>query len=159
MDETTTQGSTSADADAAGSTGRACTRHGVLIGGTAALALAAPAIAQTVAHPDAELLAACDEFNALERRHDILYAAEPDEDKRDILAAPIEAAQRATVARLMDLRATTLAGCVGRARSYQLYMASDPFETDAGLLASKFQNSRMLGALLRDLLALGGAVA
>ena len=48
---------------------------------------------------------------------------------------------------MIELRATTLAGQVARARSLVLWEGDDP----SGNVTSEYINERLLGAILRDL--------
>ena len=59
----------------------------------------------------------------------------------------IQQAQHYLAARMVELRATTLAGQVTRARSLVLWEGDDP----SGNVTSEYINERLLGAILRDL--------
>ena len=102
--------------------------------------------------PDAELLAACAEFDRLERAYIATFpddhdVTEHEEDavqpERDL----IQQAQHYLAARMVELRATTLAGQVARARSLVLWEGDDP----SGNVTSEYINERLLGAILGDL--------
>ncbi len=108
-----------------------------------------PAQLETPAHDDAELLAACGQFDALQHRVAALFDGPDwieDEAERDIALLPIEAAQDALLDRVCFLRATTPEGHRARAATVALF--------DPGILGKVNDGhpvERMMAALLRDL--------
>ena len=109
-------------------------------------------------HPDAELLDACAAFDALERAY-IATSGEWSAGSPEALASDAErrqivAAQGPLVERICELRAVTRDGLVARARSLALWEGDDPL----GDIDGSQVNERLLGAVLRDLLA-GSAAA
>jgi len=101
--------------------------------------------------PDAELIRLCAEADALEHSVRSLYTdgSSPIEDdaERDRAQAPLEAQQKPLFDRICCLRATTLEGHVARARTLRTW-APDFGDDEGGSY-----DSRLLGALLRDMLA------
>ena len=122
-------------------TGAAALAAGVTTGGSGRAAVPTT----TAPHSDAELLAACAAFDALERT---FQGADPEEwDKFDALGNRIRAEQEPHRDVILNFEATTPAGHAARARSYLLWMDTTP---DA-LLESADDGEQMLGALLADL--------
>jgi hypothetical protein len=114
--------------------------------------LAAVSLARDVLRrPDAELIAACAEFDALERQRAGVFHgpdAIADETARITLFAFIQEMQEPILDRVYSLRATTLEGYFARARTVLL---EDLELHPAEMVASGSTNERLLGALLRDL--------
>jgi arginase family enzyme len=105
--------------------------------------------------PDAELIAACAEFDALEsQRAGVLHGPDAivDEAARNKLFAFIQEMQKPTLDRVCSLRATTLEGYFARARTVLL---EDLELHPAEMVESGSTNERLLGALLRDLVEQG----
>lgn len=105
-----------------------------------------------VASPDAALLRLCAEFDALERQYQALFVganAEGDdaEERRKPAEDAIAALQGPLLDRICALRATTPEGWRARAGTLALY-APHIARHDPG----DHVDSRMVGALLRDLL-------
>lgn len=104
---------------------------------------------------DAQLIAACLAFDALERCVDAFNdPADPayieNDDVRDRAAVPIEAEQAPLMERICLLRATTPQGKRARARSFLLWhKAIDP-AVDAAAPHRPW-NDRLVAAMLRDL--------
>ena len=103
------------------------------------------------AHPDAELLALCAEFDAWEHRF-LATDFKAENDTPAAFAAQMEQercrdAQDSLVDRMCDLRAVTLEGQRARARSLLLWDPElmEPFCPDAG--------DHLIAAIVRDLLA------
>jgi len=106
------------------------------------------AIAHAADNPDAELIALCGQFDALERQVHALYDGPTrikDEDELDALVAAITDQQKPLLARLCEMRATTEAGFRARAATANLWWADRPEPDEA------YWNERMIMALLRDL--------
>ena len=107
-----------------------------------------------VEHPDAELLAVCEQFSALEL---MLYPPGlgletiEEEHARDERNEPLNAEQSSLVEKLWDLRATTLEGFQARARSLLLW---DSILTTAIENTEDYWEQVLLHALLRDLAGL-----
>ncbi len=127
------------------------TRRGVL-GGAAALTVAPAALATPAdLHPDAELIAVCAEFDAIERHINSHYAGGSrkieDDEERDVAIAPFQEAQEPLLERIIELRASTPDGFIARARTLALW------DTEAirHIGPENYLNERMLVALLRDM--------
>ena len=124
----------------------------------AALAEGAQAVPSS---PDAALLVALGEFDAIEHRYQSLYPGGSrhikDDDERDAVIRPLTEAQEPILDRACSLRARTLEGILARARTIVL----QNLELDPAVDAMKegYTNDRLMAALLRDLLAMGGAKA
>lgn len=118
---------------------------------TIAAAAAAVAVTAAAAHPDADLIAACEAFTETERRLQAIYpgcAAEIlDEATRALIEDDLWGRQRALVRRICAARATTLDGIRARAAAIAAF---DPMWLEHGALN---WDERMLAALLRDLTA------
>jgi hypothetical protein len=132
-----------------------------ILAGTAALAASAASAAAPAAlaapSPDARLIALCAEFDRLERRIGDLFdgpGAIDDDAARDAAVTPIFAQQAALLPEILTLRATTLEGLAARARTM---MREDLELRPDEMVASEFVNERLLGVVLRDLVALAGA--
>ena len=120
-------------------------------GAAAACTVLPAAGASEAAHPDADLLAACAAFDALERTYVASYVDYPDdgpewdaaEEERDWLSD----AQGPLVDVICELRAFTREGQVARARSLALW--------DAELMkpdSPHYTNERLVQAIVRDLI-------
>ena len=136
--------------------GLTCTsRRGLLSGvGLAALAGAALAIATpsaASAHPNAELLAALAEFDALERQ---IFPDPPpatiEEEVWEVWAEPLMARRRACLDRLCEMETHTLEGFRARARSLLAWDDRHMPELEKQA-AQGFWSYRMQLALLGDL--------
>ena len=123
------------------------------LGGLAAVAAAGlarpdqPAI-PAQASPDAELITLCGCFNDLERQIIATFGSLGDEDAEDVLREPLQEAQQPLFARIMDLRATTIAGHQARADMLRLW--HDQVEADGR--PDGYWAGRMTWALVRDVL-------
>ena len=105
--------------------------------------------------PDAELLAVCAEFDALERAYLATFtgfkAGSPEEEAAEAEQERLRAVQEPLVDRICELRAVTREGQVARARSLALW--------DAELMKSQNDTGGWLtAAIVRDLIA-GSATA
>ncbi len=101
-----------------------------------------------VAHPDAELLAACAAVDEVQGRMDALFRGPTmveDERERDALLQPLAEEQEPFLEQVVELQARTLAGHVARARTL-LGWDKDPWTDE-----DPYWNERCVGALLRDL--------
>jgi len=127
--------------------------------GIAAASMLMPAVAAASmpkhhplpASPDAELLAACAAFDALERQYVALYDgpdAIEDDDECEAAARPIRLKQKPLLDKLTNLRATTLEGHLARIRS--LVLEDQQLDIEE-LATSSYINQRLLGMVLRDL--------
>jgi hypothetical protein len=125
-------------------------RRTILQSGVAATILAVtPAI--VASHPDADLIATCAEFDALERQKLALYDgpnAISYDDEYERATRPICERQRLLLDKLTEMRATTLDGHLVRIRS--MVLEDQEFDIEA-LVASTFINERLQGMVLRDL--------
>lgn len=133
------------------------TSRRALLGGSAALAVA-PAVAAP-AHPDAELIALCHQFDELERAYQKIYDdpdATEDEDEADRLARPITSARAALLPRIIALRATTVEGLMTRARTVYLEDVQIGREAVEVLEGSPYMNELLMASLHRDLMAMAG---
>ena len=117
-----------------------------------ALAAVLPVNAVAAAHPDAELLSILAAFERIEKR---IYPANgagcrtiEEEDRRELLIAPLHAERRLLAARACSLHATTPAGW--RARACTLFLEDLELEPDDE--ANFCIGDRLLHALIRDLL-------
>ncbi len=117
---------------------------GSILAGLGALA-AIPALAAT-AHPDAELIALCDEFNVLERQYVASFDRIPDDDTRDLANGPIHEAQAELVERMSELTATTIEGFSALAGAIALWAPDVLDRWDEGDLSE-----RMIAMIVRDL--------
>ena len=107
------------------------------------------ALAEPAAFPDAELLEACADADAVQRRMDVLYTGPTrveDDAERDALLAPLQDEQEPFLEKVCDLRATTLAGHMARAHTLALW------DKEALKPADASWNSYISAALVRDLL-------
>ena len=107
------------------------------------------ALAEPAAFPDAELLEACADADAVQRRMDVLYTGPTrveDDAERDALLAPLQDEQEPFLEKVCDLRATTLAGHMARAHTLALW------DKEALQPAGASWNSYIAAALVRDLL-------
>ncbi len=121
-----------------------------LLAGLAATAVAAPTLAAP-AHPDAALIAACDQFVAT-------FASMAALDKLHTTAAQtawnrLDRTLSATLDRACRMQATTQAGFAARARMFAAWMQPEAGAQDdpAGC-----HEDRMMAALVRDM-AMGAA--
>ena len=132
-------------------------RRAALLGAGAVLALpgvAAPAGASP--GTDADLIAACAEFNVLERQFLALFDGPgriEDDDEREEPVARIHEAQKPILDRIVRLRATTMNGFLARIRTIML---EDLDLNPNKMAASQFMNEQLLGAFLRDFADLAG---
>jgi len=93
--------------------------------------------------PDADLLAVCAEFDAVEHRRNAMF---DDDTLTDEANAAIREEQEPLVDRLCEMRATTIKGMQARARSLVLY-------DDAVMERhTVYTNDRLVAAVLRDLI-------
>jgi hypothetical protein len=117
----------------------------------AALLLAGAAIP---AGADAELIAVCREFDAIEAHcRRFLDQAEPTcvtDESRDNFLEPYRDRQEALLDQLCRLRATTADGHLARARSLAGWLED---ASDADAQDEAYWDQRMLAALRRDLMA------
>jgi hypothetical protein len=129
------------------------TRRGAMRLSTAALfaGIATTASASTKPSPDAELLEACAEFDALEHRINDLYSkgATPieDDNERNKAIQPFTRRQSELIDRICT-RATTREGLLARARSLTIW-APDLLKNHT---PHACWDNRMVATLLRDLL-------
>ena len=111
-------------------------------------------------HPDAALLAALAEFDAIEHYFLSLYRGGSryieDDDERTAAFQPFDEAQEPILEQVCSIQARTLEGILARARTIVLQDAELDPAADA---LEGYTNNRLVAALLRDLLAMGGAVA
>ncbi len=121
--------------------------------GAAASGVALPiAIAHAADNPDAELIALCGQFDALERQTQNLGegpAKLEDEDARDLAVVPIEAAQKLLARRICSIRPKTPEGHLARMRTYLLWSGILDPSLDAD--SAPYLEDRFMGAMLRDL--------
>ncbi len=109
------------------------------------------------AGPDAELIAACRAFDALEVQERALYNSAhtiEDEDRVEPEAAALSAQQTPLVAIICGLRATTPAGHLARARTLALLYGAPP---DLAMNDGVRWEKRMAAAMGRDLVPEGWA--
>lgn len=129
------------------STNRRCVIAGS-IGAAAAIAVAPAAMG--AGNPDAELVALCREFNALEARYRTGFAVQcrtaEEEDKRDEKLTPLRVAQEALLARIADpaMVATSFVGIRARLETLLRY-GPECLEEPRGW------DDEMIGPLLIDL--------
>ena len=111
-------------------------------------------------HPDAALLAALAEFDAIEHYFLSLYRGGSryieDDDERTAAFQPFDEAQEPILEQVCSLQARTLEGIMARARTIVLQDAELDPAADA---LEGYTNNRLVAALLRDLLAMGSAGA
>lgn len=127
-------------------------RRAILAGTAAALAAGAlaalPKAASAAPGSDAELIAACDRFTALEYEKRRIFAATPASREAEIAAEPaidkICAEQDDLLDQITDMQAKTLDGI--RARVRMVFAADCPCFADYG-----DQDDQMIGALMHDL--------
>ena len=131
-------------------------------GGALVLAMPTEAPAVTVLEPsaDAELIAVCAAFDAAEARFRAIFdgpAAIADDEE----AADAGAIERDQMSALLDrmnmLRATTTVGIQARAHTLALYNGDWRFSFDRDSTTLSTITARLLGYLMRDAAALGGA--
>ncbi len=136
----------------------AATRRGLLGGAAASLAATPVGAPGNVVvppaadhHADAELIAVCAEFDAIERHINSHYAGGSrkieDDEERDAAIAPFQEAQAPLLERIIALRATTLDGFMARARTLALWDLDAMRQIGPG----HYLEDRMLAALLRDM--------
>ena len=111
-------------------------------------------------HPDAALLAALSEFDAIEHHFLSLYDRRhsryiEDDDDRDAVVVSLNEAQQPSLERVCSLPARTLEGILARVRTIVLQDAELNPAVDA--VTEGYANDRLMAALLRDLLAMGSA--
>ncbi len=124
------------------------------LGATAAVLAPDPTWATpAAAEPDAELLAACAEFDRLDRSHGAIVNAaktSAEEEEADRLVSAMEERWQAALDAVCSLRATTVAGHRARAASLALFVGgSKRMEADAE--AGGYWDERLCAALVRDL--------
>jgi len=97
-------------------------RRRLLAAAPAALALSGAAAAPAAHNPDAELVALCADFDALERRIDALFegVSALEFEAADAAACVIEVDQRQVLDRICALTPVTYEGCKAVARSLAL---------------------------------------
>jgi hypothetical protein len=113
---------------------------------------------ETSWHPDAAVLAALSEFDAVERHINSHYSGGAneivDDHERDAVLAPIWDTNRAPLERACRLQAVTLAGLQARAKT----IVGENLDLDPAVDALEgYTSDRLIAALLRDLLAMGDA--
>ena len=77
-------------------------------------------------HPDADLLASLEEFDALERQKVTIYQQISADKEADEAATPLHDRQAELLAEICEMHATTLDGCKARARSLLLWSREAP---------------------------------
>ena len=101
--------------------------------------------------PDAALLQACAEFDALERAYLATFtgfkAGSPEEDAAGAEQERLHADQEPLVDRICDLRAVTREGQAARARSLALW------DAESMKSGQHYTGDRLMAAIVRDLLA------
>ena len=111
------------------------------------------------AHPDADLIAVCAEFDAHERQTMIIHGDGPDcivdDTEASVVSAPIFARMHVLLDRMDELRATTPAGIQARAHSLALHGGDFGYSFDY----PDTMVGRLLVYLMRDSAALGGSPA
>jgi hypothetical protein len=136
----------------------AATRRGLLALAPALAALAPASTASATPHPDAELLAACARFRALNAEVAAVYSAGytaefPDDDAREEFRDAREPAFLEALDAIVACRATTLEGVIARGLALAEFTpekVADDFETP-------YWDELQLHALLRDLVAMAQA--
>ena len=134
-------------------------RRRALLGSLAAVVAAPDAMAKLAQlapvsdSPDAELLGACAEFDAMERSIQATYDEGPDnipdDAAREVHNEQLKEPQEALLDRICAMQAVTPAGFAARARTLVLWEGAEAAtNTEEG-----YWNERMLAALLRDLQA------
>ena len=130
------------------------TRRRLLAFAGAAIAGPAIALAASPTHPDAALLAALAEFDRLERE---MWPPGPgpatisEEEERDARIAPLNDRQAELLGVICTMRATTLHGCIARARSLFVWDLEMQKAIAAGDDPEEYDDARMIQALVRDL--------
>jgi len=107
------------------------------------------------AAPDAALIAMCKDFAAAYTEREALqdrYSAETGDDLPEDLEEPFNNRIDAALDRMLDIKATSLAGVMERAKALFAY---DPSMVDPGACGSQGYHDDQARALIRDLLALG----
>ncbi len=117
---------------------------GSILAGLGAL-FAIPALAAT-AHPDAELIRLCDEFNVLERAYVASFDLIADDDTRDMANGPIHQAQAELVDSMSEMTATTVEGFSALAGAIAAWAPDVLDKIDDGDMSE-----RLIAMLLRDL--------
>ncbi len=135
-------------------------RRNLLAAGPAVMALAGAGLGAAAAapNPDADLLAACAEFNACDLRQRPIYDGPDtmeDDEKAALAAAPIFAQMHTLLNRMERLRAASPAGIAARAGSLAQHSAGWEFSFDARDTIT----GRLLDYLMRDAAALRGVGA
>lgn len=108
-------------------------------------------------HPDAELLAACEAFDALERRMHGLFEGPTmirDDDERINAIQGIEAEQEPYLDLILAGRAHTMDGILAKVRTVLL---EDLEILSPNIDESGYVNMRLMFTLMRDLAELAGA--
>jgi len=135
-------------------------RRALLTGSVAAVAAMATGVAVSAgavpANPDAELVALCADFDALERRIDALFegVSALDFDAADAAACVIEVDQRRVLDRICTLTPTTDEGCRAVARSLAL-LSSDYGLPNVYVTAT--MDERLANLLARGMMGRAGA--
>ena len=121
--------------------------------GAAAFGIALPiAAAQAGDNPDAELIALCGQFDAMERQIRALYDAHTrleDEPALMLAVAPIEADQKLLARRICSTVAVTPEGHLARVRTFLLW--SGIVNPSVRAESADYLEDRFTGAMWRDL--------
>jgi len=131
------------------------TRRTILAAAPALAALAPASAASATPHPDAELLAACARFRALNAEIAAIYAAGytaefPDDDAREEFRDEREPAFLEALDAIVACRATTLEGVIARGLALAEF-TPEKVEPD---FETPYWDELQLHALLRDLVRL-----
>jgi hypothetical protein len=113
--------------------------------GTATIAEASPTMPPDSSNPDAELIAACAEFDVLERR---FHAAHCMGGPAQLDSFYLHEERAAALDHITSMRATTGAGFAALASTLRLF-AEDLVEKTA----DDYWDDRLIGMLLRDMTA------
>ena len=121
-----------------------------LTAGAAAFGITLPiGVAHAGNNPDAELIALCGQFDALERQIHALGVQIEDDDARDLAVAPIEAAEKLLAKRICSIVATTPEGHLARMRTFLL--RNGIVNPSARAESADCLEDRFRGAMWRDL--------
>ncbi len=131
-------------ADTIPTTSRRGLLSGSILAGLGAL-FAIPALAAT-AHPDAELIRLCDEFNVLERQYVASFDLIADDDTRTLANGPIQQAQEELVERMSEMTATTIEGFAALAGAIAVWAPDVLDKVEYGDMSE-----RLIAMLVRDL--------
>ena len=118
---------------------------------SAAAAIVAPALAQAAGNPDAELIAMCDRYGALDATYNAAYR-EPGltieaEERIDQQTAPLQAEMNDILDRITRTDAKTPAGVAAIARVVTAYL--DPSERDPED-EDRYLSDRLISRLTRE---------